>query len=136
MAAGTDGAAARPVRACLCGRNELCKAERFLAGCSNVVHPVDESEFVADNVEFKHIGGHTAGSGIVIIKADDKQYVLCGDECYTKENLLHKKPTGSSYSLEKSKMFVEEYSKDCYITILFHDAYMLADIGYKTLMEI
>lgn len=115
-------------------RNEVEEAEKYLPPCSRV-HIVDENEFIVNNIEFKHIGGHTAGSGIVLIKTDEKNYVLCGDECYTLQNLLYKKPTGYSYSLTNSKMFVEEYGKACYVPILFHDADLLTNIGYKTLID-
>ena len=115
-------------------RNELEEAKTYLSPDSKV-SLVDDSKVMADNVEFKYIGGHSKGSGIVIIKTDGKDYVLCGDECYTKENLLYKKPTGCSCSIDKSIMFVEEYGKDCYIPILFHDADVVTHIGYKVLME-
>lgn len=54
-----------------------------------------------DNVEIKHIGGHSPGSCIVLIRMNEKNYVLCGDECYTVQNLLQKKPTWSSYCAKK-----------------------------------
>lgn len=113
-------------------KNELEKAKKHLSDCSKIC-AIDEDKVIADNVEFKYIGGHSAGSGVVLIKQDDKTYVLCGDECYTKENLIHKKPTGSSCCLAKSEAFVAEYGKDSYIPIIFHDYNLVPDIGYRTL---
>ncbi len=115
-------------------RNELKRAEKYLSEHSTV-RVIDEDNVITCNVEFKHIGGHASGSAIVLIKTEGKTYVLCGDECYTKENLLYQKPTGSSFCLWKSKWFVEEYRKDAYLPILFHDPHLVSNIGHKTLME-
>lgn len=114
-------------------KNELKGAEKYLPCCSRVC-VIDEDKTIIDNVEFKCIGGHSAGSGIVLIKGE-KTYVLCGDECYTMENLIHKKPTGSSCCIAKSEAFVSEYGKDFYIPIIFHDFDLVSDIGYRTLAE-
>lgn len=115
-------------------RNELKIAEKYLLN-SGKICVVDGDKVIIENVEFKYIGGHSAGSGIVLIKNDSKKYVLCGDECYIMENLIHKKPTGCSCCLTKSQAFVSEYSKDCYIPIVFHDFNLVSDVGYKTLIE-
>ena len=96
---------------------------------------IDEEKTVAKGVTFRHIGGHAPGSSIVLVETPGKPFVLCGDECYTKENLTLKKPTGSSRCLEASTAFVEEYSKDCYVPILFHDPDLVAEIGCKTLWD-
>ena len=115
-------------------KNELRWAEKYLKDCVNVC-VLDEDKEIADGVEFKFVGGHSAGSGIVLVDDCEKTYVLCGDECYTKENLLAKKPTGCSCNLEKSKWFLEEYSKECYVPILFHDPDLVDELGTKTITE-
>lgn len=115
-------------------RNELKGAEKYLSDYSQL-YVIDRDKVILDNVVFKYIGGHAPGSGIVLIRAGKKDYVLCGDECYTMDNLLRKKPTGCSYRLEKSKYFVEEYGKASYVPILFHDPNLVSNIGYKTLIE-
>ena len=102
----------------------------YLKNSSNVSLFSDNRK-VTENVEIRRIGGHSQGSSIVLVG----EYVLCGDECYTRENLCENKPTGCSIDLEKSKAFVEEYGKDKYKTILFHDLEVLPDIGYKILYE-
>ena len=114
-------------------RNELKDAEKYLLDHSKIC-VIDEDKIIVDNVEFKYIGGHSAGSGVVLIKKDAKNYVLCGDECYTIENLIYKKPTGCSCCLAKSELFVAKYGKDSYIPIIFHDIDLVPDIGYRTLI--
>lgn len=115
-------------------KSELEFSKPYLEGFKNI-HPLDGDTLIFENVLFKHIGGHSPGSGIVLINALGKTYVLCGDECYTKANLLTKQPTGSSFCLEKSRFFVSEYSKEPYAPILFHDPDLLKDIGSKTLFD-
>ena len=88
---------------------------------------------IADGVEIKHIGGHSKGSSIVLLKNKADIYVLCGDECYTKENLALKRLTGSCIAPEKSMAFLEEYSKPCYKTVLFHAPDVVDKIGTKIL---
>lgn len=86
---------------------------------------------LAQGVCGKYIGGHEKGSSIVIIENGNDIYVLCGDECYTKENLAENKLTGSSVCPEKSMAFLEEYRKDKYKTILFHAPDVVKTIGFE-----
>ena len=88
---------------------------------------------IAEGVEIRRIGGHSKGSSIVVIKNKDDIYVLCGDECYSKENLDLNILTGSSICPEKSMAFLEEYRKPCYKQILFHDPDIVNKIGTKVL---
>ena len=115
-------------------KDGLKYAEGFLAENTHLTL-LDGDALIAKNVKFKHIGGHLDGSGIVLIENGGKTYVLCGDECYTKENLLHKKPTGSSFHPNESRRFVEEYSKESYIPILFHDPDLVSNLGGKVLFD-
>ena len=87
----------------------------------------DEIE-VCHGVVVRCIGGHSKGSSVVEIG----NIVLCGDECYSKENLTSKIPTGASVCLENSIKFVEKYG-DNYETVLFHDPDVVGYIGYKVL---
>ena len=80
-----------------------------------------ESYSVTDSILVKRIGGHSLGSSIVEFSCGETCYVFAGDECYARECLTYKKPTGSSYNLERSKFFVNEYSKDCYQVLLCHE---------------
>ena len=72
---------------------------------------------VADKLEVIKIGGHSIGS--CIVKCDNFAFV--GDECYIKDCFQLKIPTGSTVDIEKSQKFIEEYSNDKYIKLLFHD---------------
>lgn len=92
---------------------------------SAFVHTFDESYTVWENgeafVRIQKIGGHTKGSCIVEIRDAGKTFVIAGDECYARECLEKQIPTGCSYCLEKSRWFVEEYSKPDYTVLLCHD---------------
>lgn len=76
---------------------------------------------VCENIKIVKIGGHSIGSCVVEIKEDNKTYVISGDECYLKECLVNKIPTGSSCNKEKSKEFIEKYSDEKYDVLLCHD---------------
>ena len=115
-------------------RDALPQTEKYLPQEAQVCL-LDDEYTIAEGVTFRHVGGHAVGSSIVLVESADKTFVLCGDECYTKENLTLKKPTGSSRCLEASTAFVEEYSKDVYIPILFHDPDLVAEIGCKVLID-
>ena len=67
---------------------------------------------VCKNIKIIKIGGHTVGSCIVELKEKSKTYIVGGDECYLKECLTKKIPTGNSYNKEKSKIFIQEYRKE------------------------
>ena len=88
-------------------RDELEPAQKYLYN-SKKISIFGEEEKILDNVEIRHIGGHSEGSSIVLLYCDECTYVLCGDECYTKENLGENKPTGCSINLQKSIEFVKE----------------------------
>ena len=66
------------------------------------------------------IGGHSKGSCIVTVKAGEKTYVICGDECYQPECLTHRIPTGATCCPEKSRAFVEPYSGAEFVPLLCH----------------
>lgn len=102
---------------------------------SKRVSVFDDDKKITDNIEIKHVGGHSEGSCVVRLYADKKTYVLCGDECYTKENFTKNIPTGCTISLEKSKNFVEEVRNEKYIPIIFHDLDVLDEIGFRILYE-
>jgi NagD protein len=72
---------------------------------------------------------------VVLVDCGKCTYVFCGDECYTKDNLLKRKVTGSSVCLENSRYFIEEYTKERYVPVLFHDPDVLSEIGFKVLYE-
>ena len=95
------------------------------------VSTFSDSLEIAEGVTAVYIGGHSEGSSIFMVG----EYVLCGDECYTMENLINNKPTGSSFCLEKSIAFVNEYRKSKYKPILFHDPELVGSIKYKIIEQ-
>ena len=77
-----------------------------------------EDEFsVCDDVKIIKIGGHSKGSCIVEINNN----IIAGDECYMRECLTRKIPTGACYDAEKSREFIRKYSDEKYTVLLCHD---------------
>jgi glyoxylase-like metal-dependent hydrolase (beta-lactamase superfamily II) len=72
-------------------------------------------------VKIIKIGGHSKGSCIVEIESDDKIYIIAGDECYKRECLNKKIPTGASFDKKASREFIEKYSDKKYTVLLCHD---------------
>lgn len=85
------------------------------------VNTFDDEFSVCDNVKVIKIGGHSQGSCVVEIENNGKIYVIAGDECYLRECLDKKIPTGNSYNLENSRNFIEKYSTENYVVFLCHD---------------
>ena len=81
----------------------------------------DEECRITDDIRCIKIGGHTIGSSIVEVKWDDRVYVLCGDECYTRDNFRKRIATGNSFCKEKSEQFARKYSGEQYVCLLCHD---------------
>lgn len=76
---------------------------------------------VADCLEVEKIGGHSKGSCIAKMHIDGACYVFCGDECYLRECLTRRIPTGGSCNPEKSLEFIQKYSDPTYHVLLSHD---------------
>ena len=81
----------------------------------------DDEMQICSGVKAVKIGGHSKGSSIVEITDNDNEYVMAGDECYLRECLDKKIPTGTSYCQEKSREFIEKYSGAGYKVLLCHD---------------
>ncbi len=86
--------------------------------CVNIF---EEEYTVADGVKVIKIGGHSAGSCIVTISDNEREYVVTGDECYLHECIEKQIPTGSSCDPLKSRMFIEKYSDSRYTVLLCHE---------------
>lgn len=95
---------------------EYPKAEKYFPEDARV-QQIREEFTLSENVTARKIGGHSAGSCIVLAG----EYVLCGDECYHAKCLTDGICTGASKNEEKSMAFLAEYSKAKYIPLLFHD---------------
>lgn len=111
----------------------LSEAEIYLKEHKKVFTFKDELEIVK-GVLIKHIGGHSDDSSIVLINHGNTTYAICGDECYTMDNLRENKPSGASRNLEKNKAFIEEYGKPHYIPLLLHDPELIKDLGFKIII--
>lgn len=82
----------------------------------------DERLELAPGVSVVKIGGHSKGSSVVEIAVDGKTTVIAGDECYLRDCLTQMRPTGASYCPEKSRQFLQKYTKGTYCVLLCHDA--------------
>ena len=100
--------------------DEYESGKGYLAEGMNIKLFDDEIQ-VSDSVKAVKIGGHSKGSCIVEVTDDKKTYIISGDECYLRECLDKKIPTGTSYCPEKSRKFIEKYSSGEYTVLLCHD---------------
>lgn len=100
------------------------------------VHTFDDEFLLCDKVIVRNIGGHSYGSSIVICRFKEKNYVLCGDECYVKSCFERQIPTGASYRPKVSERFIKEYSGTNNVPLLFHDPHILkGSIGYQVILD-
>lgn len=76
---------------------------------------------ICDGVKAVKIGGHSKGSSIVEINDGEKRYIIAGDECYIRACITKQIPTGTSYSPEKSREFIQKYGNGGYTVLLCHD---------------
>lgn len=106
-------------------RGELERAIKkgYLTDALNV-SPFDTAREIA-GVTVKVWGGHSEASSIVTFLHNGREYVIAGDECYQRECLTEKRPTGSSFNKEKSLAFVETFSSDAYTVLMSHDPAIL-----------
>ena len=106
-------------------RGELERAIKkgYLTDALNV-SPFDTEREIA-GVTVKVWGGHSPASCIVTFTHKGREYVIAGDECYQRECLTEKRPTGSSFNKEKSLAFVETFSSDAYTVLMSHDPAIL-----------
>lgn len=87
----------------------------------STVNTFEEVFRIDDNIVIRKIGGHSKGSCIVEAEHCGQCYVFAGDECYARECLTNKIPTGSSYNLKNSQAFVNTYGRDDYRVLLCHE---------------
>lgn len=101
-------------------RDEYNDGKKYIGEDTNIKLFDDEAQ-ICSCVKAVKIGGHSKGSCIVEIYDEDDKYVIVGDECYSRECLDKKIPTGSSYCLEKSREFIEKYTDGEYKLLLCHE---------------
>lgn len=101
-------------------RDEYESGKNYFAEGMNIKLFNDESE-ICPNIKAVKVGGHSKGSCIVEITEGNNKYIIAGDECYLRECIENKIPTGSSYCPEKSRVFIEKYGNGNYTVLLCHD---------------
>ena len=101
-------------------RDEYESGRRYFSEGMRVRLFDDEIQICPDVKAIK-IGGHSKGSCIVEIAENREKYIIAGDECYMRECLDKRIPTGSSYCPKKSREFIEKYSGSEYTVMLCHD---------------
>ena len=101
-------------------RDEYESGRRYFSEGMSVRLFDDEIQICPDVKAIK-IGGHSKGSCIVEIGENREKYIIAGDECYMRECLDKRIPTGSSYCPKKSREFIEKYSGSEYTVMLCHD---------------
>ena len=83
---------------------------------------LEEEVLLAPGIRMREWGGHAKGSSVVEITDGAHIHVLAGDECYTQENIVQKRPTGNFVDPVRAMEFVEHYSKAPYLVHTCHDA--------------
>ena len=101
-------------------RDEYDMGKNYFSDNMNIKLFDDEIQ-ICSTVKAVKIGGHSKGSCVVEITDNKKKYVIAGDECYLRECLNKKIPTGASYCLQKSHEFIEKYSSGEYTVLMCHD---------------
>lgn len=112
-------------------RGEYERGAEYICGLENIV-VFDEEYSVSDDLKIEKYAGHTSGSCIVFAKDN----VLCGDECYFKENFEREVRIGNSFSPKRSEMFVKKYKNSKYNALLFHDPSILSGkVGFECVYD-
>lgn len=101
-------------------RDEFMCGQEYLP-LKATVKQFEESCVVAEHVTVRKIAGHSVGSSIVEFEFNNQKYVICGDECYSHDNLRLNIPTGASVDLEKSIEFIRNYGNAGFNCLLCHE---------------
>ena len=88
---------------------------------SRDIRTFDEEMLICGGIKAVKIGGHSKGSSIVEITDGEKTYIIAGDECYMRDCLTKRIPTGASCNPEKSRAFIQKYGVEEYTVLLYHD---------------
>ena len=80
----------------------------------------DEDLEICPGVHVIRIGGHSVGSCIVEVETKEGTCVICGDECYSPQNLKEQILTGSSFCPQNSRAFLKTYGVPGYTLLLCH----------------
>jgi glyoxylase-like metal-dependent hydrolase (beta-lactamase superfamily II) len=81
-----------------------------------------EDEYLYNNkFLFKVIGGHTEGSSVIYFTEGYNTYVITGDECYVSDNMMQKRPIGTTVDIEKNTCFLTNCHDKGMIPLTMHD---------------
>ncbi len=82
---------------------------------------VDDEMWIDNIFCFQVIGGHTPDSSVIYFRANEKNYVITGDECYLCDNAVNNEPIGISMNEKKNEEFVAKIHREKWIPLPFHD---------------
>lgn len=105
--------------------DEYEKGKRYIPDSARVCL-FEDSIAVCKDVEMRRIAGHTKGSCVIHVRDSEREYVIVGDECYTRACIERGIPTGCSYCPEKSAAFIAFYRDPRYTLLYCHDLHALA----------
>ena len=102
---------------------EAAKRRGFIPADMKVV--VFEKELSLGGVRALVWGGHAKGSAIVTLSHDGHEYVISGDECYTRTCLTECRPTGNAQDAAQALAFVKTFADPRYTVLIAHDPEIL-----------
>lgn len=100
-------------------KDEYPKGKKYIPE-GFLVSIFDQSLELCPGVRVMKIGGHSVGSCIVEIETREGTCVICGDECYSPQNLREQILTGSSFCPQNSQAFLKTYGVPGYTLLLCH----------------
>lgn len=74
-----------------------------------------------DKLAVKKIGGHSPGSSVVMLRHGWQDYILVGDEFYSKRCITENRGAGAPFNRENNLALLEAIRRENYIPIVFHD---------------
>lgn len=101
-------------------RDEYESGKNYFDEGMNIKLFNDEMQ-ICSTVKAVKIGGHSKGSCVVEITDNGEKYLIAGDECYLRQCIDKRMPTGTSYCYSKSCEFIEKYCGGEYTVLLCHD---------------
>lgn len=104
----------------------LESGKAFLPENAKVVTYADEY-LLEENIRLINIGGHCAGSSVILVTRGDEKLLFCGDEVYSEECFTRNIGSGHPENPDKNKAFIEKYRGDEYTKIVFHTPKILPD---------
>lgn len=115
-------------------KDELARGRKYIPEGFHT-ESFEDGITVADVFRVIKTGGHSPGSCIVRFSYGQREYVICGDECYTELCFERGVRTGCSFCPEKSEGFISDYGGDAYTRLFLHSAdTVTGGAGWKKLI--